>query len=318
MIVRAPKPPPDAAPVAGAKRRRAEDGFILVAVLWILGGLSVLAAVYAVYVVNTAASVSVNNDRLQADASISAALELTSYYLGAVKKDERPGSGQFSFHVGSANVGVNFISEAARIDLNTAPKPLLAGLFRVLGAADDAADVYADRIVGWRTPATSVSQNLDLDSGVNKELTAYRNGGVKYDPRQAPFMNVQELWLVLGLPPALVERALRFVTIYSGSATVDVMDAAPDVIAALPGMTPDRLDAVLKQRAATPNDSRPVLQLLGSAQSNATATGSSATRITVRVALANGRRVNAEAVILLLDDAPDPYRVLSWTDDFDG
>ena len=29
-------------------------------------------------------------------------------------------------------------------------------------------------------------------------------------------------------------------------------------------------------------------------------------------------RINAEAVILLLEDAPDPYRVLSWTDDFDG
>ena len=38
----------------------------------------------------------------------------------------------------------------------------------------------------------------------------------------------------------------------------------------------------------------------------------------VRVDLAKGRRINAEAVILLLDDAPDPYRVLSWTDDFDG
>ena len=61
-----------------------------------------------------------------------------------------------------------------------------------------------------------------------------------------------------------------------------------------------------------------MLQLLGPAQSSATAAGSSATRIMVQVGLERGRRINAEAVILLLEDAPDPYRVLSWTDDFDG
>ena len=59
-------------------------------------------------------------------------------------------------------------------------------------------------------------------------------------------------------------------------------------------------------------------KLLGPAQSSVTVKGSNATRVRVQVALAGGRRINAEAVILLLEDAPDPYRVLSWSDDFDG
>ena len=75
---------------------------------------------------------------------------------------------------------------------------------------------------------------------------------------------------------------------------------------------------VLSQRAARPTDANRVLQMLGPAQANATAQGSNATRVRVHVGLAGGRRINAEAVILLLEDAPDPYRVLSWTDDFDG
>ena len=33
---------------------------------------------------------------------------------------------------------------------------------------------------------------------------------------------------------------------------------------------------------------------------------------------ANGRRVAAEAVILPLEGAADPFVVLSWKDDFDG
>ncbi len=291
---------------------KSNDGFILIAVLWILGGLAVLAAIYTLYVVNAATSLEVNNDRIQSDASVSAALELTAYYLGAVKPEERPTSGQFNFRIGGSNIAVGFRSEAARIDLNSAPKELLAGLFRVLGAEADAAGQYADRVIGWRSPASSPNPDQD------REVTAYRNAGLSYNPRQAPFTNVQELWLVLGLPPALVERALPFVTVFSGMSSINVMDAAPEVVAALPGMTPDRLDGVLKQRTALPSDARPLMQSLGSGQASATAAGSNATRVTVQVDLAKGRRINAAAVILLLEDAPDPYRVLSWTDDFDG
>jgi general secretion pathway protein K len=302
-----------AAPRRGTK---SNDGFILVAVLWILGSLAVLAAIYALYVVNAATSLDVNNDRMQANASVSAALELTAYYLGTVKPEERPTSGSFNFRVGRSNVAVDFRSEAARIDLNSAPQPLLTGLFRVLGASPDAADTYAERVIGWRTPAAS--SNLDADQGNDKESTAYRNAGLSYIPRLAPFVHVQEFWLVLGLPPALIERARSFVTVFSGMGTVNVADAAPEVIAALPGMTPERLDAVLKERNALRQDPRLLPQLLGPAQASATLQGSRATRVIVQVELAKGRRINAEAVILPLDDAPDPYRVLSWTDDFDG
>jgi general secretion pathway protein K len=293
-------------------RRKSADGFILVAVLWILGGLATLAAIYALYVVNAATSLEVNNDRIQAEAAVSGALELTAYYLSNVEVAARPTSGTFNFQIGSSNVGVGFRSEAARIDLNMAPKDLLAGLFGVLGAQPDSASYYADRIIGWRT--TAPTQNEDQD----KEITGYRTAGLRHNPRQAPFTNVQELWLVLGLPPVIIERALPFVTVFSGLATVNIMDAAPEVVAALPGMTPDRLDNVLKQRDTAQRDANPVLQTLGPAQGSATALGSNAVRVVVQVDLAKGRRIIAEAVILLLEDAADPYRVLSWTDDFDG
>ena len=127
-------------------RRKLEEGFILVAVLWILAGLATLAAIYALYVVNAATSLKINNDRIQAEASVYAALELTAYYLSSVEVAARPTSGTFRFHLGASNVGVGYRSEAARIDLNVAPKTLLAGLFMVLGAQPDAADYYADRI----------------------------------------------------------------------------------------------------------------------------------------------------------------------------
>ena len=72
------------------KMRQRNDGFILVAALWILCGLGGLAAVYALYVVNAATSLEVNNERIQANAPVSGALELTAYYWGAVKEEEPP------------------------------------------------------------------------------------------------------------------------------------------------------------------------------------------------------------------------------------
>ena len=165
---------------AAAARAPAADGFVLVAVLWILGGLATLAGIYAVYVVNAAAGMSVDRDRLQAEASMSGAVELTAYYLGAVEPATRPSSGTFTFQLGGRGIAVSFVSEAARIDLNTAPKTLLAGLFRGLGAAPDDAEYYADRIEGWRKPS-----DVEIESR-DKEIAAYRAAGLAYDPRQPP------------------------------------------------------------------------------------------------------------------------------------
>ena len=289
-------------------RRRHTNGFIVVAVLWILGALAALASIYAIYVVNTAASLRVNDDRVQAEALITAGLELTAYRLLGEPQEVRPAGGAFRFRLGRATVVVGYRSEAARIDLNMAPKELLAGLWAALGARQDAAEYYADRIVGWR-------QSGDV-AGENKEAELYRTAGLAYGPRQAPFASAGELWLVLGLPPGLVERALPFVTVFSGSPDVNVLEAAPEVVAALPGMTADRLYAILGQRGPGTANARVVEDLLGAPGGGQ---GSKATRVTVDIAFDNGRRVRGEAVILLLgDEAVDPYRVLSWHDDFDG
>jgi len=287
-----------------------EDGFIVVAVLWILGSLAVLISIYAIYVTNAAVSLRVNDDRVQAEALVSAALELTAYQLTAVEEKSRPLQGHFTFRMGRGGVTVEFRSEAARIDLNVAPKELLAGLFATLGAKYADAEYYADRIIGWRSKGEGDNRS--------KEITAYRTAGLSYVPRQASFANVGELWLVLGLPPVLVERALPFVTVFSGLPTVDVLDARPEVVASLPGMSADRLYAVLSQRGEGPQNAQFVLGLLGPAQSAATIEGSKAARVTVHISFDDGRRVGAEAVILPLKDADEPFRILSWQDDFDG
>ncbi|MCI0598015.1 MAG: general secretion pathway protein GspK, partial [Beijerinckiaceae bacterium] len=91
------------------------NGFILVAVLWILAALAALASVYAVYLANTAAAARGYGYRLQTRALVTSGLELTAYRLIGLDDAQRPTSGAFGFQLGFARVSVEFRSEGARI-----------------------------------------------------------------------------------------------------------------------------------------------------------------------------------------------------------
>ena len=283
-------------------RPKSCDGFIAIAVLWILGGLSVLVSIYAAYVVNTASAFAGYDDHLKADALVSAALELTAYQQ-ATATQSRSTHGTFTFRLGQANVAVEFRSEAARIDLNTAPKQLLLGLFITLGARPEDAENYASRVIGWRTP-----QSVGQDA----EAAGYWLARVGYQPRGAKFPHVNELSLVRDLPLSLVERALPFVTVYSGRPQINIVDAAPEVIAALPGMTVDRVNEFLVERRASPEKAKQLLP--PEAQQFATLEGSNAYRVTVRISFDNGHTENAEVVVLLFQEGDQPFAILSWRD----
>ena len=117
----------------------------------------------------------------------------------------------------------------------------------------------------------------------------------------------------------MVERALPFVTVYSGVAEINVLDAAPEVVAALPGMTPAKLDAFLSQRESLPPDNPEfVLGALGGRQVGATVAGSDAYRIRMRIILPDGRHSRPEAIIMILGPGEkEAYRVFAWRDEID-
>lgn len=285
-----------------------EGGFVIVAVLWILVALSALAAIFSVYLSNSARVLGATDIGVPTEALASASLELTAYQLLLHAQDkERPAQGAFRFKMDNAEVLVTFTSEAARVDLNKASKEMLANLFEVLGAEQKAAGEIADRIVGWRTEAKP--------NAANGEEALYLASGLGYTPRQGPFAHVDELSLVLGVSPAMVERALPFVTVYSGSADIDVLLAPPEVVAAVPGMTPDTLNDFLKQRASLPRDQKAIAAALGAAKAGATLPEAKAYRVVTAIRFDNGRRSSTEAVIALgKDKDKEPYSVLSWQD----
>ena len=290
----------------------AERGFVIVAVLWILMALSTLAAIFSVYLSGSARALAVDDASLRIEALVSAGVELTAYQLALAGEKARPTHGSFHFRMDDADVRITYASEAARIDLNFAPKELLAGLFAGLGANKAAASEDADRIVGWRT--------RPVPGAANGEEALYAAAGLGYSPRQSLFTHVNELALVVGLPPALVDRALPFVTVFNGSSTVDTAIAAPEVIAAMPDRGPDNLQTTDLQKAlgdtpASPNGTASTApDAPAAANGGATAPKSPCYRIATAISFGNGRRTGSE-VVIALGDKVEPYRVLSWQDD---
>ncbi|MGX1321680.1 general secretion pathway protein K [Bradyrhizobium sp. USDA 377] len=287
------------------------DGFIVVAVLWMLAGLAGLAAVASLYMARSAAALSSLDAATQWELLSSAGLELAAYQLSAPVTVRRPTHGGFGFRLANSLVRVEYMSEAARINLNMAPRAMIVSLLASLGAPAESADQYADRVIAWRSAPRPGTQD--------DEQELYRLAGLNTLPRRGPFNSTDELWLVLGLPVELVERAMPFLTVYSGIAEVNVLDAPPEVLAALPGMTQARLDAFLGQRDDLPRDDPAfVIGALGGKQPGATTAGSEAYRVRMRISLPDGRQRTPEAVILISGPGEkEAFRVLAWQDEID-
>ena len=275
-----------------------QRGFVIVAVLWILLALSSLAMIFALYLSASAHAMAVGDTGLQNEALVSASVELAAYRLRLASDQARPARGAFHFRMDDADVGVTFTSEAARIDLNFAPKEVLAALFAELGAGKDAAGEDAERTVGWRTrPAPG---------GTNDEEARYAALG--YSPRQSLFKHANELALVAGLSPALVDRALPFVTVFNGSAAIDATIAAPEVVAAF-----DRSSGA-KDPFAAADGSLASADPSVPPKSQTPTAKSPCYRVDTTIRFANGRSTASEVVIVLGDEV-EPHRVLSWQDD---
>lgn len=278
------------------------SGFIIVAVLWIISALATLAMIYAHYVRETAVDFVDHDERLQAQALAISGIELATYQL-TKDSNARPLEGRFTFAQGNATVNVTFRSENSRIDLNYAPKELLVGLLNGLGVQPDDALTYADRIVAWRTPLKSRQGN----SAVGLYQTADETEG----PRHQPFQHPNELALLTDIPPSLIDRILPYVTVYSGRPEVNVLVAAPLVLAALPGMTPKELQLLLNLRQTAPQAL--TTAQLGVPLTDVTLDASRTNRVSIDIRFRSGRHMHAQAVILLMDRDAEPYRIVYWS-----
>ena len=142
------------------------------------------------------------------------------------------------------------------------------------------------RIVSWRTRSLKAQGKMICDQSKRDN----RSPDPEKASSEAGFFTSTNFRLCRVCQWHLIERALAFVTIYSGRPQVNVLDAAPEVLAALPGMNNDRLEAVLARAASVRRSSQALLQFWARPKRYATTDGSKASRVTIQITYDNGRQ----------------------------
>jgi general secretion pathway protein K len=209
----------------------------------------------------------------------------------------RTDGGTQNFEFDGTRISISIQDELGRIDLNQAEAPLFVGLLTSAGLDFAVADRLADKIVDWRTPTQLKRVNGAKDRD-------YREGGSAFRPRNGPFQSVDELLLVMDMTPALFRRIEPALTVYSGHQFIDPQTAPREALAALPDMTPDKIDNVLASRGDQQLASGQVTGLAGALRGRAFAI-----RLQFDKAKAN---VGYEAVVRLTENPDQPFFMLHW------
>lgn len=236
------------------RHRKRTEGIVLIALLWILVALSLLALNLAS---TTRAETSVAQALGEAERCYfhaRGALETVLYQLSFSKRDAETQATLFPYGGGMNHVWVNsddiacqviIQDEAGKLNLNSAQEESIERLLTVLNATEE--------------------QKSAVMSAIEKRRKPSSEEGVSQPPR--PFNSVEELQQVDGVTRQLLYGTYRrepdgrvvnqrglvdFLTVYPGTRSVNITSAEPEVLAALPGMDLDSARSVVADRQNSP------------------------------------------------------------------
>lgn len=222
---------------------RSRDGFALVVVLWITTLLAVLAAAFANSMATesraTLNMVEAVRVRTLADAAVNKGISRLLRRAAGLKTRADGVPGAFAFD--GAELTVAIFDENGKIDLNTAPDELLAGLLITVGIESAKIDAVVDAIADWR-------DEDDLRRLNGAELDDYEAAGRKFVPSNVPFRSVAELQQVMGVSREIFEKLEPLVTVHSFARTINPATAPRDVLLSIPNVNLTEVEALLAAR----------------------------------------------------------------------
>lgn len=284
------------------KRSDPRRGVVLMTVLWSIALLSALAMAAAVTFRGFAGVMAVERDRVQADALLSAGIETAAGIIDTLGDAPLMDvETRVNLTTGSARVRLN--DEGGRIDIGKAPVAVLAALLQSVGAPPAAAKDVAQRIFDRRYPRKAARPD-----------PAPRSNNIAAKPPAIgqPFSEVRQLLLVPGMAPEWVAAIEPLTTVFGGD-TINPLTAPRGVIAALPGVDKDQVEAFVRARRSSPADVDRISRMVGAAQQYFAVKPPRVTSVELMAELVDGYAAAARSVIVVLPQDSQPYRVLVWT-----
>ncbi len=285
-------------PCARARLGSRCRGLALIAVLWIVALLTVLATAAVTLSLTHRRTSETYLESVQADNDADSAIRLALLTLLAP-----PGRGGTwplgqpqPLTVLATPVEVMIEREAGRIDLNTADPELLFALFAANGWPEPQARSMVARITDWKDADDDVSPG-------GAEVHEYRAAGLSYGPHNAPFESVEELHQVLGSERIQAEL-LDSLTVFTHSPGSSDSVATPAVRRALAWADEHQLGG---HRWLT-SPSSPIASTFGPAD---TSLSGEVLRARACLKIQHLRRCRA-AIVRLTGSLIKPFQIFQW------
>jgi general secretion pathway protein K len=212
-----------------------QRGAALVVVLAFAAVIASLAATASRTILGGAAAVAVFADAMRADELGRAAADLVLDRVASGGPEARRG-GAFTARLSMSELEIDYVSEAARVDINTAPPRMLGALFRVAGAEPVVAADIADRIEKWRRSGGTPSSNEPP-------------GNRRREAAEAPALErIEQIMQAWGISATLFTAIHAALTVANRSSKVDPTLAPRLVVAALMNGSVERTEDFLERR----------------------------------------------------------------------
>ena len=270
-------------------------------VLWSISLLSALAMAASVTFRGFAGVMAVERDTVQAEALLTAGLETAAGIMQSSSNSPLLEI-ETTLTLGRGAVRARINDEGGRIDVGKAPVELLASMLRSVGVPQATAGIVAQRIVERRGPNNAARP----DGGPPP------NQAPQPSSASQPFAEVGQLRSIPDMKPEWIAAIMPLTTVY-GEQTVNPLTAPQSVIAALPGVDRQRAAAFIEARRTSPSDADRLVRLLGPVQQYLAVKPQRVASVDLTAELASGYTSTAHAVIVLLPQDSQPYRVLTWT-----
>jgi len=290
---------------------RSQRGIALVIVLWILLLITISTGAYTLMArmdqLEAHTVISSTRARMAAESGINLAV------LGLRDPDETtrlvPDGRPYLYRVQDVMVEVAVTDERGKVDINSADEETLLNLLAGNGLEEDKAITLAAAILDW-------TDTDEIERANGAELGSYESLGLGAGPGNRPFLMIEEILQVLGMPWDLYQKIEPGLTVFSESKTPDPAYAPLEALLALPDMTEEDARNFIEQR-----------------QSEEATTGAGAALPSGQVAMARGRGLTysvlakatlpngiwdqVEATIRLGGNSQGlPYKVLRWREGF--
>lgn len=204
-----------------------QRGVAIVAVMWIVSALAILASVVAY-----ATRVELRQTQLLRDRAVVAALGdgAINLAIAGMQSGSPAGDGLLwrRYTIDGTTVHVRLIPATGLINLNTAPETLLRDTFQyAAGINEEHALSLAHRVIDWRD-----ADDDPLPQGAENE--DYYAAGRPEGARNGLFVVNEDLRQVLGLSPDIYDSLSGLINVYpSGNSGVNPAAAPPEVLAIL-------------------------------------------------------------------------------------